>query len=66
MAKSIIARKFDLNTPRGGARPAASRVMALGVGQKLKEKVHSTTFIYRRCLVFNPQPQNQVFSTHEL
>jgi hypothetical protein len=30
------------------------------------EKVHSTTLIYRRNLSFNPQPQNQVFNTHEL
>jgi hypothetical protein len=30
------------------------------------EKVHSTTLIYRRCLDFNIQPQNQVFNTHEL
>jgi hypothetical protein len=32
----------------------------------VKEKVHSTTLVYKRCLSFNPQPQNQVFGTHEL
>jgi hypothetical protein len=34
--------------------------------RKILEKVYSTTLIYRRCLVFNPQPQNQVLDTHEL
>jgi hypothetical protein len=32
----------------------------------LQEKIHFTTLIYRRCLGFNLQPQNQVLSTHEL
>jgi hypothetical protein len=31
----------------------------------LQEKGYSTTLIYKRCLSFNPQPQNQIFNTHE-
>jgi hypothetical protein len=30
------------------------------------EKIHSTTLIYRCCLGFNLQSQNQVLNTHEL
>jgi hypothetical protein len=30
------------------------------------EKIHSTTFIYRCCLDFNLQSQNQVLNTHKL
>jgi hypothetical protein len=36
------------------------------LNEETAEKVHYTTLIYRRNLSFNPQPQNQVFSTHEL
>jgi hypothetical protein len=34
--------------------------------KELGYKVHSTTLIYRRCLDFNPQPQNQVLDTYKL
>jgi hypothetical protein len=34
--------------------------------EKKKEKVHSTTLIYRCNMSCNPQPQNQVFNTHKL
>jgi hypothetical protein len=33
---------------------------------KSLEKVNSTALICRRCLSFNPQPQNQTLDTYEL
>jgi hypothetical protein len=36
------------------------------VNKLILEKVHSTTLIYWNNLSFNPQPQNQIFSTHKL
>jgi hypothetical protein len=38
----------------------------VNMGLEKKEKVHSTTLIYRRCLDFNPQSQNWVFDTYKL
>jgi hypothetical protein len=65
-SKQRILCSVELNASRAAAHGIES------IGNKIsqvcffKEKVHSTTLIYRRNLSFNPQPQNQVFITHEL
>jgi hypothetical protein len=46
--------------------PSATKVAHSLTTQKMKEKVQSTTLIYRCYLDFNPQPQNRVFNTYEL
>jgi hypothetical protein len=70
---SFLVEKFKKKCEKF---PCAAASVGVGVGvgvgeaavrgETIKEKVHSTTLIYRRNLGFNLQSQNQVLDIHEL